>query len=70
MVDSESACPRRHGGASWALHGAEAGSSATGEAAGGDGVEPRARRLAGLVVNGYLTHHLGAPLRAWELVPR
>jgi len=39
-------------------------------AAGSDGVEPRARRLAGLVVNGYLTHHLGAPLRAWELVPR
>jgi len=32
--------------------------------------EPRLRRAAGAVVNGYLTHHLGRPLRAWELVPR
>ena len=30
----------------------------------------RIRRAAGAVVNGFLTHHLGKPLRAWELVPR
>lgn len=29
-----------------------------------------ARRSAAALVLSYLTHHLGAPLRAWELVPR
>ncbi len=43
---------------------------ALGSAGAGAEAEPRARRLAGAVVNGYLTYHLGAPLKAWELVPR
>lgn len=37
--------------------------------AGGVGDGP-ARRSAGALVASYLTHHLGAPLRSWELVPR
>ena len=32
--------------------------------------EPRTRRVAGAVVNSFLTYHLGKPLRAWDLVPR
>ena len=35
-----------------------------------DPADPRVRRAAGAVVNGFLTHHLGRPLRAWEMVPR
>lgn len=33
-------------------------------------VAPAARRLAGSLVASYLSHHLGRPLAAWELVPR
>ncbi len=32
--------------------------------------EERDRRAAAALVNGYLTYHLGRPLKAWELVPR
>ena len=34
------------------------------------GHDPRVRRAAGAVVNGFLTHHLGKPLRSWDVVPR
>jgi DNA repair protein RecO (recombination protein O) len=33
-------------------------------------VDDRERRVVGALVNSYLTHHLGRPLRSWELVPR
>ena len=33
-------------------------------------LDPRARRLSGALVASYLTHHLGRPLAAWDLVPR
>jgi DNA repair protein RecO (recombination protein O) len=32
--------------------------------------DARDRRVAGALVHSYLTHHLGRPLKAWELVPR
>lgn len=38
--------------------------------AGGVAAPGPARRSAAALVASYLTHHLGAPLRAWELVPR
>ncbi len=34
------------------------------------GVDGRTRRACAALVSSYLTHHLGAPLRAWDLVPR
>jgi DNA repair protein RecO (recombination protein O) len=44
-------------------------------AAGWDGLDaaaadPRSRRMAGTLVVSFLTHHLGRPLRSWDLVPR
>ncbi len=32
--------------------------------------DPRLRRAAGAVINGFLTYHLGKPLRSWDVVPR
>jgi DNA repair protein RecO (recombination protein O) len=36
----------------------------------GGAYDARVRRAGGAVVNMFLTHHLGKPLRSWDVVPR